>query len=84
LRIALSSCKSGSAARGTGVRGDGVQHYGSGVLQPARIVERGLTMLSKKMEKALNSQINAELASSFLYLSMSAQFMAQISALAAA
>jgi ferritin len=40
-------------------------------------MERELTMLSKRMEKALNSQINAELASSYLYLSMSANFMAQ-------
>jgi len=31
-------------------------------------------MLSKKMEKALNKQINAELYSSYLYLSMSAYF----------
>ncbi len=31
-------------------------------------------MLSKKMEKALNVQINAELFSSYLYLSMSAYF----------
>ncbi len=31
-------------------------------------------MLSKKMEKALNGQINAELYSSYLYLSMSSYF----------
>ena len=31
-------------------------------------------MLSKKMEKALNTQINAELFSSYLYLAMSAWF----------
>jgi ferritin len=31
-------------------------------------------MLSKKMEKALNDQINAELFSSYLYLSMAAYF----------
>ncbi len=31
-------------------------------------------MLSKKMEKALNEQINAELFSSYLYLSMAAYF----------
>lgn len=31
-------------------------------------------MLSKKIEKALNAQINAELASSYLYLSMAAYF----------
>jgi ferritin len=31
-------------------------------------------MLSKKMEKAFNDQINAELFSSYLYLSMSASF----------
>ena len=31
-------------------------------------------MLSKKMEKALNGQINAELYSSYLYLAMSAYF----------
>ena len=31
-------------------------------------------MLSKKMEKALNGQINAELYSSYLYLSMAAYF----------
>lgn len=31
-------------------------------------------MLSKKMEKALNEQINAELYSSYLYLAMSAHF----------
>jgi ferritin len=34
-------------------------------------------MLSKKMEKALNGQINAELYSSYLYLSMSAYFLSQ-------
>lgn len=33
-------------------------------------------MLSKKMEKALNEQINAEFFSSYLYLSMSAYFEA--------
>lgn len=32
-------------------------------------------MLSKKMEKALNEQINAEFFSSYLYLSMSAYFV---------
>lgn len=32
-------------------------------------------MLSKKMEKALNDQINAEFFSSYLYLSMSAYFV---------
>jgi ferritin len=31
-------------------------------------------MLSKKMEEALNSQVNAELYSSYLYLAMSAHF----------
>jgi ferritin len=31
-------------------------------------------MLSKKMEKALNDQINAELASSYIYLSLAAYF----------
>jgi len=31
-------------------------------------------MLSKKMEKALNDQINAEMASSYLYLAMAADF----------
>ncbi|HSH12110.1 MAG TPA: ferritin-like domain-containing protein, partial [Desulfurivibrionaceae bacterium] len=31
-------------------------------------------MLSKKMEKAINGQINAELYSSYLYLAMSAWF----------
>ena len=31
-------------------------------------------MLGKKMEKALNEQINAELYSAYLYLSMSAYF----------
>jgi len=31
-------------------------------------------MLSKKMEKALNDQINAEMFSSYLYLSMAAYF----------
>jgi ferritin len=31
-------------------------------------------MLSKKMEKALNDQLNAELASSYLYLSLAAHF----------
>ena len=34
-------------------------------------------MLSKKMEKALNGQINAELYSSYLYLAMSAWFSAK-------
>src|SRR6056297_696823 len=34
-------------------------------------------MLSKKMEKALNEQINAELYSAYLYLSMSAYFEGQ-------
>ena len=34
-------------------------------------------MLSKKMEKALNGQVNAELYSSYLYLSMAANFTAQ-------
>lgn len=33
-------------------------------------------MLSKKMEKAINEQINAELYSAYLYLSMSAYFAA--------
>ena len=33
-------------------------------------------MLSKKMEKALNAQINAELYSSYLYLSMATHFSA--------
>ena len=31
-------------------------------------------MLSKKMEKALNEQLNAELASSYIYLSLAAYF----------
>jgi len=31
-------------------------------------------MLSKKMEKALNEQINAELYSAYLYLSMAAHW----------
>ena len=35
------------------------------------------TMLSKKMEKALNEQVNAELYSAYLYLSMEAYFQAQ-------
>ena len=35
------------------------------------------TMLSKKMEKALNAQINAEFWSAYLYLSMSAYFEAE-------
>ena len=34
-------------------------------------------MLSKKMEKALNGQINAEMYSSYMYLSMSAWFEQQ-------
>lgn len=34
-------------------------------------------MLSEKMEKALNGQVNAELYSSYLYLSMVANFTAQ-------
>jgi ferritin len=34
-------------------------------------------MLSKKMEKALNGQVNAELYSAYLYLSMAANFTAQ-------
>jgi ferritin len=34
-------------------------------------------MISKKMEKALNDQINAELYSAYLYLSMSAYFEAE-------
>ena len=34
-------------------------------------------MISKKMEKALNDQINAELCSAYLYLSMSAYFEAE-------
>ena len=34
-------------------------------------------MLGKKMEKALNGQVNAELYSSYLYLSMAANFAAQ-------
>ena len=34
-------------------------------------------MLSKKMEKAFNDQINAELQSYYLYLSMSAWFTSQ-------
>jgi ferritin len=33
-----------------------------------------MTMLSEKMEKALNDQINAELYSAYLYLSMAAYF----------
>jgi ferritin len=37
-------------------------------------MERVKMMLSKKMEKALNGQINAELYSSYLYLAMSAHF----------
>jgi len=35
---------------------------------------RGLVMINKKMEKAINEQINAELYSAYLYLSMSAYF----------
>ena len=31
-------------------------------------------MISKKMEKALNEQVNAELFSAYLYLSMEAYF----------
>ena len=38
---------------------------------------RGPTMLSKKLQDALNAQINLELASSYIYLSMSAWFEAQ-------
>jgi ferritin len=34
-------------------------------------------MLTKKMERALNDQLNAELASDYLYLSMSAYFESQ-------
>ncbi|MHC4777154.1 MAG: ferritin, partial [Planctomycetota bacterium] len=34
-------------------------------------------MLNEKMEIALNGQLNAELYSSYLYLSMSAHFLAQ-------
>jgi len=34
-------------------------------------------MLSKKMEKALNGQVNAELYSAYIYLSMAANFTAQ-------
>jgi len=34
-------------------------------------------MLSRKMEKALNGQVNAELYSAYLYLSMAANFTAQ-------
>ena len=37
-------------------------------------MERVIYMISEKMEKAINSQINAELYSSYLYLSMSAWF----------
>jgi len=33
--------------------------------------------LSKKMEEALNKQLNAELFSSFLYLSMAADFQSK-------
>jgi len=36
--------------------------------------ERRVEMLSKRMEEALNQQVNAELYSSYLYLSMSAYF----------
>jgi ferritin len=36
-----------------------------------------MPMLSKKMEKALNGQVNAELYSAYLYLSMAANFTAQ-------
>jgi ferritin len=35
---------------------------------------QGVDMLSKKMEKAINKQINAELYSSYLYLSMATYF----------
>ena len=34
-------------------------------------------MLSEKMEKALNDQINAELYSSYLYMAMSAHFQSK-------
>ena len=34
-------------------------------------------MLNEKMEKALNGQVNAELYSAYLYLSMAANFSAQ-------
>ena len=34
-------------------------------------------MISKKMEKALNNQVNAEFYSSYLYLSMAADFDAK-------
>jgi ferritin len=39
--------------------------------------EKGKKMLSKKVEKALNEQINAELYSAYLYLSMAAWFESQ-------
>ncbi len=35
---------------------------------------KGTSMISKKMEKALNSHVNAELYSSYLYLSMESYF----------
>jgi ferritin len=35
---------------------------------------RGIVMINKKMEKAINKQVNAELYSAYLYLSMSAYF----------
>jgi len=36
--------------------------------------KKGVTMLSEKMNESLNKQLNAELYSSYLYLSMSAHF----------
>jgi ferritin len=38
------------------------------------LTERLLIMISKKMEKAINEQINAEMYSAYLYLSMKAYF----------
>jgi ferritin len=43
-------------------------------MQPARVAERRKAVLSERMKDALNGQINAEMYSSYLYLSMSAYF----------
>jgi ferritin len=40
-------------------------------------MERVTKMISKNMEKALNEQINAEMYSAYLYLSMESYFMSQ-------
>jgi ferritin len=48
--------------------------HGNDETQSTTHEERGRTMLDARMEEALNRQINAEIYSGYLYLSMAAQF----------